>query len=113
MGEAHNPSSPPPKRPIEIAMPSTGIKTIDEKGRVTLGKEFAGRAVEVVEDENEVRLRFMEMVPANEAWLWKNEIALASVRRGLEQAAEGTLGPGPGHFDEAMGFADEIPDSAG
>jgi len=94
-------------------MPTTGIKTIDEKGRVTLGKEFAGRAVEVVEEGNEVRLRFMEMVPANEAWLWKNEIALASIRQGLEQAAKGALGPGPEHFDEALAFADEIPDSAG
>lgn len=92
-------------------MPTTAFKTIDEKGRVTLGKEFAGRAVEVLEDGGEVRLRFVEMVPANEAWLWKNEIALASVRRGLEQAAKSELGPGPESLDEALALADEIADS--
>lgn len=37
----------------------------------------------------EVLLKPVEVVPANEAWLHRNPEALASVKRGLQQSAEG------------------------
>jgi hypothetical protein len=91
-------------------VPHLSFKTVDDKGRLTLGREFAGRAVQVIEDDDALRLRFVEVVPAREAWLWKNEVALASVRRGLEEAARGQLSDGPPDFPGALAFADEIPD---
>jgi hypothetical protein len=78
------------------------FKTVDDKGRITLGKQFAGRAVQVIGGDDAVHLRFVEVVPAHEAWLWKNEVALASVRRGLQEAAQGRLGDGPEGFAEAL-----------
>lgn len=84
-------------------------KTIDEKGRLTLGREFAGRQVQIEDRDGEIALIFCRTVPDREAWLWENEVALAMVRRGIEQAAEGGIGDGP-DLNAALAFADSIPD---
>jgi hypothetical protein len=63
------------------------LKTADNKGRVSLGPEFANRSV-IIErvDDTEVRVLLAEVVPAREAWLHKNRRAMEEVMRGLEQA---------------------------
>lgn len=68
---------------------ATLIKQVDAKGRVTLGESFANQAV-LIESQGagEVLVKVARLIPAREAWLYENKAALASVRRGLKQAAE-------------------------
>lgn len=62
-------------------------KTADSKGRVALGKAFAGSTVIVTKvSPNEVRIVKARVIPEDEAWLWENREALDSVRTGLQQA---------------------------
>jgi hypothetical protein len=85
------------------------IKTIDEKGRLTLGREFAGRTVQIEKDEDAVVVKFCRVVPDREAWLWESETAKGMVDRGLQQAREGELTSGP-DLAAAFSFADSIPE---
>ena len=85
------------------------FKTIDEKGRLTLGQEFAGRTVQIEKDEDGIVVKFYRVVPEREAWLWENETAKGMVDRGLRQAREGELSDGP-DLDGAFAFADGLPD---
>ena len=67
-------------------------KSTDAKGRITLGSRFANRAVIVESRGNdEVVVRLARVIPEREAWLYENPQALASVRRGLEQARKGKV----------------------
>jgi hypothetical protein len=70
--------------------PAALTKNVDSKGRLTLGETFANRTV-LVEDrgEGELLIRLARVIPEREAWLYENKDALASVRRGLNQAASG------------------------
>ena len=70
----------------------TSHKSTDSKGRVTLGGHFANRAV-IVEhrSDHEVIVRLARVIPEREAWLYENPKALASVRRGLDQARKGNV----------------------
>jgi hypothetical protein len=65
----------------------------DNKHRVVLGPITAGVSSYTVEvqDHGVIVLRPNVEFPLNEAWLWKNQAALESVRRGIEQAAAGQL----------------------
>ena len=45
------------------------LKTIDGKGRLTLGREFAGRTVQVEKDDGGIVIKFYRVVPEREAWL--------------------------------------------
>lgn len=85
------------------------LKTIDEKGRLTLGQEFAGRTVQIEKDEDGIVVKFYRVVPEREAWLWENETAKGMVDRGLRQAREGELSDGP-DLAAAFAFADGLPD---
>ncbi len=65
-------------------------KHVDSKGRLTLGESFANAIVLVeAREDGEVIIKRARVIPAGEAWLYDNKTALASVRRGLKQAAEG------------------------
>jgi hypothetical protein len=86
------------------------VKTVDEKGRLTLGREFAGRTVQVERVEDTVVIRFYRLVPDHEAWLWENETAKGMVDRGLKQAQQGELNDGPADLDAAWAFADSLPE---
>lgn len=71
-------------------------KHVDSKGRLTLGEAFANETVLVEpHGEDEVIVRRARVIPAREAWLYDNKAALASVRRGLQQAAEHNFVAGP------------------
>ena len=87
----------------------SALKTIDAKGRLTLGRAFAGRTVEVEKQDDALVVRFRRVVPDREAWLWENEAAKAAVDRGLQQARNGDLRDGP-DLAAAFGFADSLPE---
>ncbi len=87
-------------------------KTADSKGRVTLGNRFANRTVIIEEvDETEVRVTMARVIPEREAWLYENAEALASVRRGVNQARQGKTTKGP-NLKAAAKLANQIPDEA-
>jgi hypothetical protein len=84
------------------------FKTIDDKGRLTLGREFAGRMVQLESGDAGIVVKFYRAVPEREAWLWENESAKGMVDRGLKQAREGELSDGP-DLASALAFADGLP----
>jgi len=63
----------------------------DAKGRITLGSLANGiSSYQVVEQpDGRLILEPYKEIPAREAWLFENPIALQSVRKGLEDAAKG------------------------
>lgn len=63
----------------------------DTKGRITLGNLAKGVSSYEAEERTDGSILLVPKVeiPAREAWLFKNPKAIASVRRGLAQAAEG------------------------
>lgn len=87
------------------------LKTIDDKGRLMLGREYAGRPVKVEDRDGEVVLTFFQAVPEREAWLWENDRAIGMVERGLDQAARGELTKGldlAAAFDLGGSLQDEV-----
>ncbi len=78
-------------------------KTADSKGRITLGPQFANKTFIIKEvDETEFRLIAAAVIPEREVWLHKNKQAMASVQRGLQQAAAGELVPFDPHEDDEL-----------
>jgi hypothetical protein len=66
----------------------------DSKRRLTLGKALSGLDEDVRFDiyrkpDGQIVLDPRVSVPASEAWLYRNPEALARVRRGLQEAADG------------------------
>lgn len=87
----------------------TALKTIDPKGRLTLGRQYAGRQAKVEERNGDVVVTFHKLVPDREAWLYENSAAAEMVRQGLTEAARGELSDGP-DLEAAFAFADSISD---
>jgi hypothetical protein len=77
--------------------PVERIVKADQAGRLNLGRKLAGRSYRVVEHGTSFVLEHVETVhvPAEEAWLYRNTQALASVQRGLQQIAAGEFANGP------------------
>ena len=71
-------------------------KTVDGRGRITLGPRYANRLV-IVREHKDGALEIIpaEAVPAREAWLYKNAKALEAVRSGLEEARGGRFAEAP------------------
>ncbi len=69
---------------------------VDKKGRLTLGRRFAGKTV-IVEEHDDLSLTITPavVIPAREAWLYANDKALTPVRRGLHQARQRRFVPAP------------------
>ena len=86
-------------------------KNTDSKGRVTLGGHFANRAV-IVEHrgEDEVIFRLARVIPEREVWLYENPKALASVRRGLDQARKGKVTKNPPDLKAAAKLVEQLED---
>ena len=86
-------------------------KSTDSQGRVTLGGHFANRAV-IVEhrSDDEVIIRLARVIPESEAWLYVSPKALASVRRGLDQARKGNLMKNPPDLKAATKLAKQLED---
>lgn len=62
--------------------------TLDNRGRLTLGFQPEASAFQVsVNAQGQILLEPVVTLPQRELWLWRNPVAVASVKRGLEQAA--------------------------
>ena len=68
--------------------PLGDVKT-DSKNRVVLKGKTSSYYIVYCNPAGQILLDPQEMVPASEAWLFKNKQALASVRQGLKEAGEG------------------------
>ena len=86
-------------------------KRLDSKGRVTLGSRFAGQTV-VIDDSDPDRILItpMVMIPAKEAWLYKNEVALGRVREGLADAGRGAFSSSPPDVDADLDWLGDVED---
>ena len=86
-------------------------KSTDSKGRVTLGGHFANRAV-IVEhrSDDEVVVRLARVIPERDVWLYENPKALASVRRGLDQARKRKVTKNPPDLKAAAKLAGQLED---
>ena len=72
------------------------IRTVDSRGRLSLGAGFASKVVIIKElPGNALEIVPAEVVPAREAWLYKNKEAISSVMTGLAQAKAGELAAPP------------------
>ena len=75
-----------------MASSETKRVRLDSKGRIALGK-FVSDGVTGFEvsaqDDGSLILSPTVEIPAREAWIFKNKQALASVKRGLQQASKG------------------------
>jgi len=86
-------------------------KSTDSKGRVALGGHFANRAVIVEHPSDDVVIvRLARVIPEREAWLYENPKALASVRRGLDQARKGKVAKTPPDLKAAAKLAGQLED---
>ena len=86
-------------------------KTLDSKGRVTLGSQFAGQTV-VIDDSNPmcIVIKPVVMIPVAEAWLYKNKEALGLVRQGLDDARRGNFADESPDVESDLGWLDDIED---
>lgn len=85
------------------------IKVIDSKGRIALGRRFVGRAVLVDDsDPDRIILTPAVAIPKREAWLYRNEKALTSVRQGLAEAEQGRLSKKVPNLDTDAAAAAEL-----
>jgi hypothetical protein len=64
----------------------------DSRGRLSIGAAAKGKSYRVmVNDAGQILLDPVVAIPERELWLWQNPEAIASVQRGIQQAAEGEL----------------------
>ncbi len=71
-------------------------KTVDSKGRLALGKEFANQLVIVRElEDGDLQIVRAKAIPEREQWLYKNPKALKALLDGLEDARNGRFVEGP------------------
>lgn len=84
-------------------------KTLDAKGRVTLGAQFAGQTV-VIDDSNPmcILIKPVVMIPASEAWLYQNEKALGLVRKGLEDARRANFAEDNPDVESDLEWLDDV-----
>jgi hypothetical protein len=87
------------------------IKTVDSKGRVTLGQRFANRPV-IIESisDTEVKISLARVIPEREMWLFQNPEAREMVFRGLEQAKARQFAESPPDLDADEEWVRELED---
>lgn len=71
-------------------------RTVDARGRLTLGPRYANRLVIVrASEDGALEIIPAEAIPAREAWLHKNAKARQAVREGIEEARAGRFAKAP------------------
>lgn len=84
-------------------------KTVDSRGRITLGKEFANRTFLFEKiGETEMKLELAAVIPEKELWLYKNPEAIALLEIGLEQAKAGKFSTSPPDLDADQALVDQL-----
>lgn len=82
------------------------LRKPDSQGRIVIGKEHIDETYAVEKrPSGEIVLTPVVVIHKQEAWLFANQNALASVKRGLEQAAAGKTND-LGSFAEHAGDGD-------
>lgn len=74
-----------------MALPEKNLR-LDTKKRITLGKLAADEVTSYdaeLKENGVIILHPKVEIPAEELWLWQNKEAMASVQRGLDDAANG------------------------
>lgn len=86
-------------------------KTLDSKGRVTLGARFAGQTV-IIDDSSPdcIIIKPVVMIPVGEAWLYKNQTALDRVRAGLDDARHEAFSDSPPDVAADLDQLDDVED---
>lgn len=68
-------------------MLSNELRTPDAQGRIVIGKEHAGQTFSIERmPDGDIVLHPVMVIHQREAWLYNNPEALASLKRGIEQA---------------------------
>jgi hypothetical protein len=87
------------------------IKTVDSKGRVTLGRRFANKPVIIEQiSDSEVKVSIARLIPERELWLYQNPETLETVFRGLEQARARQFAENPPDIDADAEWAEQLED---
>ncbi|HUG70772.1 MAG TPA: hypothetical protein VMM76_23690 [Pirellulaceae bacterium] len=86
-------------------------KTLDAKGRVALGSDFAGKTV-VIDNSNPacILIKPVVMIPEQEAWLYKNQAALNRVRQGLDDARNSNFAQQSPDVEADLEWLDDVED---
>ncbi len=86
-------------------------KTLDDKGRVTLGSQFAGQTVVIdLSDPDCILIKRVEMIPTREAWLYKNDTAIGLIRKGLDEARRGAFSDSTPDVEADLNWLDDVDD---
>jgi len=76
------------------------IKTVDSKGRITLGQRFANKPV-IIENlsDTEVKISVARVIPEREMWLYQNPEAREMVFSALERLKRREFAENPPDID--------------
>jgi hypothetical protein len=87
------------------------IRTVDSRGRINLGKDFANKTFlfELV-GETEIKLELAAVIPERERWLYKNPEAMALLEIGLAQVRAGEFSDSPPDIDADQTLLDQLED---
>ena len=86
------------------------IKVADKKGRIALGSQFAEQTFIVREEAGKILIEPAVVLPQREVWLYENEKALESVRRGLKQAQARQYSDSPPDLKADAALVEELDD---
>lgn len=87
------------------------IKTVDSKGRVSLGKRFANKPV-IIESlsDTEVKVSLARVIPEREMWLYENPEARETVFSALERLKTREFAEDPPDIDADEEMASRLED---
>ena len=68
------------------------LVSADGRGRITLGAELKTKKFRVLKNAlGQILLDPVVPIPEHELWLWENQKALKSVKKGLQEASVGEI----------------------